>query len=84
MKLEVGIDMRSNNIDENRAQTIAKEIDNVTKSKEKDVVFENDIVDKVEYVSTKVLRDCSDYAVGAFNGREMHITSLKGNVQRSI
>lgn len=58
---------------------MASEVDTVAKSKEKDIVFESGLVDKVEVLSGKVLKD-GDYAVGAFNGKEMHVTSVKGNI----
>lgn len=77
VKLEIGIDMSSGNIDEYKAQSIAKEINSAAQNKEKDI-FENDIMDKIEYISRRNLKDCSNYAVGVFNGRELHVTSLKG------
>lgn len=81
VKHDAGIEMNSINIDENRAERIAREVDAAARSKEKETVFENDIMDKVEYLSTKALKNSGDYAVGAFNGKEMHITSVKGNVK---
>lgn len=79
VKHEVGMEMNSMNVDENRAESLARDVDAVAKSKGKETIFENEIMDKVEFLSTKAIRNCSDYAVGAFNGKEIHITSVKGN-----
>lgn len=79
VKLEVGIDLDSSNVDDIRAQAIAKEVNSAAKNKEKETVFENGIMDKVTHVSSRILKDCSGIAVGAFNGRELHVTSLKGS-----
>lgn len=81
VKLDVAMEMNSINVDEVRAENIALEVDAVARSKEKETVFENDIVDKIEMMSSKVLKDCGEFAVGVFNGTEMHVTSVKGKVQ---
>lgn len=80
MKIEVRIDTVSSNFDEDKAESVAREVDAVAKNKEKESVFKNDIVDKVEVSSAKVVKSY-EYAVGAFNGKEMHVTSVKGNVK---
>lgn len=80
VKLEVEINMESTNFDSAKAEAIAAEIDGTpdTQKKDKEVVFENGIVDKVLFTSNKVVDDVGQYAVGVFNGRELHLTALKG------
>lgn len=83
VKLEVAIDVSASNFDEERAESIAREVNAAAKNnkeKETETVFENDIVDRVDMVSVKVLRE-HECVVGAFNGKEMHLTSVKGNTK---
>lgn len=79
VKLEMNVNMESNNIDENRARTMAKDTDGGVNDKEKDITFENNVVDKVLYASSKVIKECNNYVIAVYNGRELHVTSLKGN-----
>lgn len=81
VKFEMDINMQSSMIDTIRAEEIAVEVDGPkgVKKKDKAVVFENGIVDKVIFLSSKVVKDSSNYAIGVFNGKELHLTSLKGN-----
>lgn len=86
VKLEVAIDTSAGNFDEDRAESIAREVNAAAKSnkeKETETVFGNDLVDKVEMMSVKVLRE-HEYVVGAFNGKEMHLTSVKGNAKSVV
>lgn len=80
VKLTVDINMQSANFDVSKAEAIAADIDGTaeTRKNEKEVTFENGIVDKVLFKSSKVVDDVGKYAVGIFNGRELHLTALKG------
>ncbi|XP_066258647.1 DNA-directed RNA polymerase III subunit RPC5 [Euwallacea similis] len=77
--LEMGINTESTNFDAGRAELIAHETDGDLSSKKdlKSVYFENEIVDKVFLKSTRCVKDTNNYAVAAFNGREIHLTAIK-------
>lgn len=68
-----------------RAELIAHEIDGDSSSNsQKTIYFENNIVDKVFLKSNRCLRDEANYAVAAYNGREIHLTGVKGNTNKVI
>lgn len=77
VKLEIGLDTNSPNFDVGKAEIIAHESDG-GKGKEKPMYFENEIVDKVFLQSSKCIRNPEKYAVAAYNGKEIHISSIKG------
>lgn len=79
IKLEVGLNVTSNNFDIGKAEYLAHEIEkNQETKKEQLPLFENEIVDKVVYNSRKTVCESCKYAVGVFNGKEYHVTPLKG------
>ncbi|KAJ8957437.1 hypothetical protein NQ318_004917 [Aromia moschata] len=77
VKLELAINVESPNFDVGRAEIIAHEVDGEID----DVFFENAIVDKVFLQSTKVVKEPNKYAIAAYNGKEIHLTALKGMFQ---
>lgn len=79
VKLELEINTDSPNFDTRRAHTIADEIDGERNSSKNTVYFENEIVDRVYLESTKAADRSSRYAIAAYNGKEIHLTTLKGN-----
>lgn len=80
VKLELGINVESPNFDSGRAEIIAHEVDGNKEPSNKDsTYFENDIVDKVFLHSTKAADKPNRYAVATYNGKEIHLSALKGN-----
>lgn len=76
--LEMAINTDSPNFDAGRAELIAHEIDGGSNSsKNKNVYFENEIVDKVFLKSSRCVKGGQNYAVAAYNGREIHLTAIK-------
>ncbi|XP_030749285.1 DNA-directed RNA polymerase III subunit RPC5-like [Sitophilus oryzae] len=77
LMLEMSINTESPNFDSGRAELIANEIDGDASSKNnKKPYFENEIVDKVFLKSVGCTKDSENYAIAAYNGREVHITSI--------
>ncbi|XP_076271749.1 RNA polymerase III subunit E [Rhynchophorus ferrugineus] len=75
--LEMSINTDSPNFDSGRAELIANEIDGDSSSNNKNKkYFENDAVDKVFLKSTRGVKNANNYAIAAYNGREVHITSI--------
>lgn len=72
--------MRSSNFDADRAEMIAKEVNGAAGAKKEDKVFEDGIVNKVTFDSSKAVPDADQYAVAIYNGKEFHLTPLKGNI----
>lgn len=80
MQLELNINKESPNFDTVRAEVMAHEIDDVKEGiKKTSTYFNNEIVDKVFLESAVATREANKYAVATFNGKEIHLTSLKGN-----
>lgn len=80
VKLELGINVDSPNYDSGRAEIIAQEVDGDRETAKKDSrYFENEIVDKVILQSLKAADQPNRYAVATYNGKEIHLTALKGN-----
>lgn len=63
-----------------KAEEIAINTDGAAgyREKENDVLFENDIMDKQYFTSSKAIECSSKYAVGVVHGNEIHVTPLKG------
>lgn len=82
VKLEVELNTESPNFDPVKAEDIAREVDSNKEAKkgEKEVFFENDIMDKITLQSCKAVKDPRKYAVGLYNGKELHLTPLKGMI----
>lgn len=78
VKLEMDINMHSSNFDAERAEAIAKEVNSAASAKKEDKVFEDGIVNKVMFNSTKAVQDADQYAVAIYNGKEFHLTPLNG------
>lgn len=79
VKLELNINVNSPNFDSGRAEIIAHEVDGDKESSKKDsIFFENDIVDRVFLQSIKAADNPNRYAVATYNGKEIHLTALKG------
>ncbi|XP_017777402.1 PREDICTED: DNA-directed RNA polymerase III subunit RPC5 [Nicrophorus vespilloides] len=83
VKLEMGIDTSSSNFDITKAEQIAMEVDGMQtdKNKDKEVVFENEYMDKIILTSSNVVQNTDKYAIGVFNGKEYHISPLEGFLQ---
>lgn len=83
VKLEVELNVESTNFDTMKAEDIARDVDSNKDSRkgEKEVVFENEIMDKYFLQSCKAVKDPSKYAIGHYNGKELHLTPLKGFLQ---
>ncbi|KRT81897.1 hypothetical protein AMK59_6330, partial [Oryctes borbonicus] len=79
VKLEVELNVNSPNFDTIKAEDIARDVDSNkdTQKDEKEVSFENDIMDKIVLKSCKAVKDPRKYAVGLYNGKELHLTSIK-------
>ncbi|XP_018343176.1 PREDICTED: DNA-directed RNA polymerase III subunit RPC5 [Trachymyrmex septentrionalis] len=55
------------------------------KSTENDeIVFDNELMDKVVLTSERTLSDCSNFAVGIFQDDELHITPLKSMLHMKL
>lgn len=82
VKLELGINTDSPNFDSGRAEIIAHEVDGDKDSsnKKESRYFENEIVDRVFLQSTKVSDKPNRYAVATYNGKEIHLSALKGKI----
>lgn len=78
--MEVPININSNNFDTVRAEYIAEEVDKGRDKKKDAKIFDDNIVNKVMYQSIKAVKEPSKYAVGVYNGKEFHLTPLKGSV----
>ncbi|GJQ72361.1 hypothetical protein Trydic_g3446 [Trypoxylus dichotomus] len=83
VKLEVELNVESPNFDTVKAEDIARDVDSSkdTQKGEKEVFFENDIMDKIVLKSCNAVKDPKKYAVGLYNGKELHLTPIKGFVQ---
>ncbi|CAH0563680.1 unnamed protein product [Brassicogethes aeneus] len=83
VKLEIGLNINSPNFDTGKAEIIAHEVDGPLHKKQKDkqIYFENEMVDKVFLQSSTSVQNCKKYAVAAYNGKEIHLTTLKGIYQ---
>lgn len=80
MKLELSINKESPNFDTVRAEVMAQEIDGEKEGTKKTTsYFDTDIVDKVFLESTVATKEANKYAIATFNGKEIHLTSLKGS-----
>lgn len=87
VKLDVELNVESPNFDAIKAEDIARDVDSNKDNRkgEKETIFENDIMDKIILQSCKGVRDPSKYAIGSFNGKELHLTPLKGkNIYHTI
>ncbi|KAK9885386.1 hypothetical protein WA026_010883 [Henosepilachna vigintioctopunctata] len=83
MKLEQCINIESRSFDGGRAEIIAHEVDGPSEKRKPgaEVFFENEIVDKMLLSSTKGVKEPEKYAVAAFTGKELHLTTLRGIFQ---
>ncbi|VEN48219.1 unnamed protein product [Callosobruchus maculatus] len=79
IQLELAINTNSQNFDLDRAEFIVKGM--AQDSPEKDELFKNKIVDRVLLQSQKTIKDANKYAVATYNGKEIHLTALKGIYQ---
>lgn len=81
VKLELNINTDSPNFDTGRAELIAHQVDgNDTGHSKKELVFRNEVVDRVFLQSLKTVTNCGKYAAATFNGKEIHLTALKGSL----
>lgn len=79
VKLEMDINSESPSFDPVKAKDIAADVDGMSdKREDANIVFENGMVDKIDLYSKKVVSNSKKYAIGYYNGRELHFTSLKG------
>nr|CAI5834613.1 unnamed protein product [Callosobruchus analis] len=79
IQLELAIDTNSPNFDFDRAEFIVKGM--IQDNSDKEQPFKNKIVDRVLLQSQKTIKDANKYAVATYNGREIHLTALKGIYQ---
>lgn len=80
VKLEVQLNAISSNFDIGKAEDVALRVDGPAehRKRDKEVFFKNNLLDKIEYVSSKVGDNVERYGIGIFDGQEYHITPLKG------
>ncbi|XP_022917040.1 DNA-directed RNA polymerase III subunit RPC5 [Onthophagus taurus] len=82
VKLDVDLNVESINFDVGKAELIARDLElNSDKKKPENVVFQNHIMDKVLFTSNKAVNESDNYAIGCFNGRELHLTPIKTYLQ---
>lgn len=76
----MGLNVHSINFSVSKAEEIAINSDGATgyREKENDVLFENEMMDRQAFASSKAVENCSKYAVGFIHGNEIHVTPLKG------
>ena len=83
VKLEMDINSQSPNFDPVKAKDIAAEVDGMSdKRDDANVMFESGIMDKITLLSSKAVANPKKYAVGYYNGRELHLTPLKGIIKK--
>ncbi|XP_074095354.1 RNA polymerase III subunit E [Cotesia typhae] len=82
-RIEVGLDCNSANYDQRKGEKIAMDADGPFDrfENDKDRYFQGEFMDKTVLQSSRAVPDCSNYAVGTFQGNELHITPLKSIVQ---
>ncbi|CAG5100792.1 Similar to Polr3e: DNA-directed RNA polymerase III subunit RPC5 (Mus musculus) [Cotesia congregata] len=82
-RIEVGLDCNSANYDQRKGEKIAMDADGPFDrcENDKDRYFQGEYMDKTVLQSSRAVPDCSNYAVGTFQGNELHITPLKSIVQ---
>lgn len=82
-KLDIELNPSSSSFNTAKAEDIAVAVDGVINlmvrsDDDKDVFFESGLMDKVTYTSSQVIENTDSFAVGAYNGKEYHISPLKG------
>ena len=82
VELTVGLNVSCPNYDKSKGEQIALNVDGSLSShkSEEDITYGRGIMDRITLVSQKSVKDPSRYAVGIFNGNELHLTPLKGIV----
>lgn len=79
IKLEMDINTESPSFDPVKAKDIAAEVDGVSdKRDDGNIMFENEMVDKIVFTSNKLVNNPKKYAIGHYNGRELHLRTVKG------
>ncbi|CAH1987468.1 unnamed protein product [Acanthoscelides obtectus] len=76
IQLELAINTDSPNFDVDRAEFILK--GTFQDTSDKDEHFKNKIIDRVLLQSQKTIKEANKYAVATYNGKEIHLTALKG------
>ena len=68
------------NYDKSKGEQIALNVDGSLSSHKTDeeITYGRGIMDRITLSSQKSVKDPSRYAVGIFNGSELHLTPLKG------
>ena len=68
--------------DKSKGEQIALNVDGSTSNQKSDdeITYGRGIMDRITLSSQKSVKDPSRYAVGIFNGSELHITPLKGKL----
>ncbi|KZC05614.1 PREDICTED: DNA-directed RNA polymerase III subunit RPC5 [Dufourea novaeangliae] len=81
--MEVAIDTHSVNYDQSKGEQIAINADGDARSEQDDDdrAFDSHFMDKTVLQSSRVLPNCSNYAVGVFQDGELHLTPVTGVVQ---
>ena len=81
VEMTLGLNTTCPNYDNSKAEQIALNVDGSKGKKEDDeVTFGRGVMDKITLSSTQAVKDVSKYAVGIFNGNELHLTPLKSIV----
>ena len=80
VELTFGLNASCPNYDKSKGEQIALNVDGSTSSQKSDdeITYGRGIMDRITLSSQKSVKDPSRYAVGIFNGSELHITPLKG------
>lgn len=82
VELTIGLNASCPNYDKSKGEQIALNVDGSTSNQKSDdeITYGRGIMDRITLSSQKSVKDPSRYAVGIFNGSELHITPLKGIV----
>lgn len=82
VELTIGLNASCPNYDKSKGEQIALNVDGSTSNQKSDdeITYGRGIMDRITLSSQKSVKDPSRYAVGIFNGSELHITPLKGKL----
>ena len=56
------------------------DVDGVSRKSEEEKTFRDGQMDKISLSSTKAIKNANNYAVGIYNGSELHLTPIRGVV----
>ena len=80
VQLTLGINTSCANYDTSKGEQIALNVDGTSRKSEEEKTFREGIMDKISLSSTKAIKNANNYAVGIYNGSELHLTPIRGVV----